>query len=900
MRKQRVLKGKKLKKQTTRLSGRRMVAIMAEVARENVRERLRESTSITVATDESDGRKIFRARCDTPGPPYRFDCVLGVHTKRFGEFKRAVDEVREDHAKRTHRYLESFHRRFFTPDVGVPQIAQKVGERRPTQASATSTRAAAPAINMVCQPVATENQEPVAVAPPRGAKRKRQPVATVLDEDGYNSYRDKVRVLASDGGSAERRALFFSASGDFFPNAALAIKDMTHCIRIATGKPMQMVQAYAEVYDEIVNKRHALLPDIQNSNKWQNILQGLQTEVLSMESLRLSGCLDVVLAHLAFARQRMDSVADPLAKVCLMLMPIALLLASIGSDERVKKEQRDRASEILSKMQPKFLHAMAVSADWGLICLDLLRLFDASNHDISNSAEELERFEEVIKCVFVNGGVFHKLPPASASGGADANVAFITERVRKQTRAKCVFRCGGQQILVWGPMGEADLQHLALNTRVAASVMLERLRADFAGMRKDFACFSLKRVDDAAAASGADTRNTMTNAMRNLGRAFRLDCRILVLEYIDAVPVIRKLWKAALKERGKNREIVPNLPLWQHLLDSSFVEKEFPARLSAFSVLPVLIRIWSSILDGESMVERDFSHVREYVRTHKTMKSGSLIDDMVVLRLSGPQDPQELAYRSASGDLVPTQFLLRCVTKWRRFYGSRYGIDSSNRKPRTVAQTKKRRQTQKRRHTFVNVKRGVLMAARRLTQAARDGSYSAVASTPYGVSTDCLRAPQAERRERTAVWNDKLKRFSDDSRKKKLLGEIGRFGRSAFPKWKERSGHMAETPDPVISTLAFVPACAMAACGASQTRSFSDMGYIVQQGPDRCFNAQLVIIDSLERFHGPCPSAEWALTLDRICSLVRERVCVCVKQYVFECGFVRVHLFCSVLFGIMC
>jgi hypothetical protein len=217
MRKQSVIKKKKLKKGYSRRVARRMVAIMAEVAREDVRERLRESTSVTVATDESDGRKIFRVRCDTPGPPYRFDGVLGVHTKLFGEFKSVVDEVREDHAKRTHLYLESFHRRFFTQDAGVPQISPSK-ERRPTQASATSNRVEMPAINTGRQPVATENQVPLAVAPSRGTKRKRQPVATFLDEEGYNSYRDKVRVLASDGGSAERRrALFFSAAGDLFP-----------------------------------------------------------------------------------------------------------------------------------------------------------------------------------------------------------------------------------------------------------------------------------------------------------------------------------------------------------------------------------------------------------------------------------------------------------------------------------------------------------------------------------------------------------------------------------------------------------------------------------------------------------------------------------------------------------
>lgn len=322
------------------------------------------------------------------------------------------------------------------------------------------------------------------------------------------------------------------------------------------------------------------------------------------------------------------------------------------------------------------------------------------------------------------------------------------------------------------------------------------------------------------------------------------------------------------------------------------MEKKFPARQSKFVVLPVLIRIWTSILDGESMVERDFSHAREFVRMMKA-NNPNLMDDLVVLKLSGPQDAQELAHRSASGDLVPTQFLIRCVTKWRRFYGARYGLDMSKRKPRPKSKTKKRTPS------FADVKRGVLRAARRLTQAARDGSYSAVATTPYGVRPDCLRAPQSERRERTTVWNDKLKRFSEDSRKKKHLGEIGRFGRSAFPKWKERCGHLAETSYPVIHRLAFVPSCAMAACGASQTRSFSDMGYMVREGADRCWDAQLVIIDSLDRFHGPCASPEWALTLDRIYAFVHERFCVCLKPSVFECVLVRVDTLGTILFGII-
>lgn len=845
-----------------------MLAIMAEVTREGVRERLREATSITVALDESDGRKLFRARCDTPNHPYRYDCVLGVLTKRFGEFRRVVDEVAEDHAKLTHKYLESFHKRFFTPDASVAHFHSRCRKlacaQRSSQPAATGQGSQPAAADGSRQPAATGgSSQPAAAsdgsgqpAATRGKKRKLEPIITKLDEYAHNSYRNKVRVLASDGGAAERRALFFSAAGEYYPNADMAIKDMTHTIRIATAKPMQLVGVYAEVYNEIIGKRNALIPDIANSNKWKTILQGIQSEVMQLPSLKLSGCLEVVLGHLEFAKQRMDSTADPLAKVCLMLMPIALMLASIGSDERVKKEQRARASHTISLMQPKFLHAMGVSADWGIICIGLLRLFDAGDHDISNSADELDDFEEVIKCVFVNGGVFQKAPVTSASGDVGKNADFITSRVRQQTQRRCVFRCGATQTLVWGPIPESDLAELSMNMRVAAQVMLERLRADAAGLRRDFACFSLRRVSVALggdAASGATMLNSLVTAVTNLGRAFRLDKRILELEYKDALPVMLRLWQdtATQDTMKKGGKYFPNVTLWQKLLESTFVEKEFPSRQAAFVVLPVLLRIWVAIVDGESMVERDFSHVRDFVRSARKT-NGELIDDMVVLKLSGPQDPHELAHMSASGDLVATPFLIRCVLKWRRLYGSsKYGVQGT---PRQV--------TTRPRPTFAGVKRGVLRAARDVTAAARLGAP--VGTTAYGVSADFFRAPLGEKKEKTSVWNAKLKRFSDDSKKKRLNNNLFRFGRGAFPKWKERSGRLAATPYPVIHRVAFLPGYTAAACGAASTQALTDMGYSVRDGAERCENAQLVIIDSLERFHGSCPSAEWLAHLTYI------------------------------------
>jgi len=113
----------------------------------------------------------------------------------------------------------------------------------------------------------------------------------------------------------------------YFPEASFVIRDPAHALRIAMYKPLQLETYYGEVYKQIIDKRHALIPDISNSPKWIAMLVGIKRAILRIPALSHQAALQVVLRHLAFAKQRMDSCADPVAKVCLMLMPIALLLS---------------------------------------------------------------------------------------------------------------------------------------------------------------------------------------------------------------------------------------------------------------------------------------------------------------------------------------------------------------------------------------------------------------------------------------------------------------------------------------------------------------------------------------------------------------------------------------------
>ena len=52
-------------------------------------------------------------------------------------------------------------------------------------------------------------------------------------------------------------------------------------------------------------------------------------------------------------------------QVALMILPLATLLAYVASDARHNKEQRDRARDLLLKLNSKFCTAIAVLADWG-------------------------------------------------------------------------------------------------------------------------------------------------------------------------------------------------------------------------------------------------------------------------------------------------------------------------------------------------------------------------------------------------------------------------------------------------------------------------------------------------------------------------------------------------------
>ena len=98
----------------------------------------------------------------------------------------------------------------------------------------------------------------------------------------------------------------FLAAKDLFENVLIVIRDPAHALRIA-AKALHCDDLFWEVWDELFNGRHALVPDLKNSEKWHNLLVAIQED--NKRAVAVLGApkpLAGILRHVSFAKQRFD------------------------------------------------------------------------------------------------------------------------------------------------------------------------------------------------------------------------------------------------------------------------------------------------------------------------------------------------------------------------------------------------------------------------------------------------------------------------------------------------------------------------------------------------------------------------------------------------------------------
>ena len=751
---------------------RKQVRVIADVIRDQHRQAVTAATSISLAVDSRGKYKVARFRCDSQHHPYYLDGILGAFHCGY----ESLEDADADHGVRMQQNLQRCITRFWTPLGGGGHMA-----------------------------------------------------------DEEKQMLKKIRCLSSDGAASERK-LMFRVVRTLCPGVALVIRDFAHAARIAVQRPQQFDPVFNAVHTHLFNnglseKKHAVIPDIQYSDKLKDLLVSAQQLYLRLPAERSP--LKVVLRHLSFAKHRFDSMADPVAKTAVMLLPICTLLSTISCDNRVSKEKRERAASALQLFTPKFCLSLGALADYGVITQSFIRKFDSLHHDIAASERELLHFERKMRKIFVDGWFLASHAETAAGDGPRLlKGQFITELVRRQTKKSAVFSAGPKQLLVWGPNTAEEVREIKDRCSYMTEVMLERLRAesDCDQLRSSFQAFDRARMLEGRldrpyvpGEGSNDARRACLRGIRRLAKALEMDQDmqgVVVLEYVDVAQTICKE-EAGLTATPDNQ---CNREMWCKVLDDTWLRKHFASRIAPVVHLQAIIRLYLSVLDGECQVERDLGGILAEAKEHCNLHTDG-VDDLMMLTTSKLKESADFG-DVARGEI--TAFTKACLRLWRAEYGCRFGCYDN----------KPRRQIRRRKHkqTFASLKRDVHEAARArmlLTRQARP--LSALGDVPVGKScTDLAASDFSTKRHHRFLERTKAKK-----REARLAMEKREHGEDPFPATTTKAAC------PSFPSLDHVTKVAMLIVPQPAGLTAGGRPMFMETGPHRCFNAQIVVTDTL-------------------------------------------------------
>ena len=122
------------------------------------------------------------------------------------------------------------------------------------------------------------------------------------------------------------------------PNLNFIYGDPCHVIRTVTGL---LEQTFTDAEEILFQDKHSLIPSIMFSNEWRSKLLWAQ-EVVKAHEGPLGSVLQVALKHFKYVKPRWESSATPRRRMCHLIVPAALLLATTAADARTSRALRER------------------------------------------------------------------------------------------------------------------------------------------------------------------------------------------------------------------------------------------------------------------------------------------------------------------------------------------------------------------------------------------------------------------------------------------------------------------------------------------------------------------------------------------------------------------------------
>jgi hypothetical protein len=595
-----------------------------------------------------------------------------------------------------------------------------------------------------------------------------------FDENLFQHLCAQVHIIASDGApSAMKTSRLLLAQ--LFTNAILVIRDPGHAVRIAIREPLLAEAAFKKFWDSVFDGEHALIKDIQNSDKLRSMLEACERRVLQIKNVQ-GGRLDRVLRHFSWAKQRFESCAGPQRKFCCLLIAVCMLLAAIASDARETHSRRTRAEEALDSMTPEFIVTAGLTADYTAECIDFLRMVDDADHDPARTRAQKFTFQERMRKLFLQGWILVPTPNEAPEGAST-----LTGIVLSQVDDDPVFHYGNKTKCLWYRGALAKVEEVMKRMHVVVDTMMERVDAE---LHESDLLLTLSAFD-----LGEEyPEDHRVRWMQKLGKALRLDRKTLVEEFLMVLPSSKECYSArkeADKKAPDNREAMAR---W---LDPVLVHQCFPG--VELKVLPATIRFYVAMEDGTPNVERSLGRLEDVLEKH----CGPLEDGGVTaahcleLNVDGPRTESEIAVRlDPSAPLALTDFGRECAQLWVEEHGRRFAC------------YKKRKDVNSCKGVKAGSDRAVVegrrAAADALVQKAGEESTGAEL-TIVGCPRDKVRLkPRCGRFDGSKFWNQKFGKFHAltkmKSEAKLRCSQLRRADMNPYPPGPARLGGIGAEP----------------------------------------------------------------------------------------------------------
>ena len=405
----------------------------------------------------------------------------------------------------------------------------------------------------------------------------------LVDQSSVDAIRAKVRIGVADGAAPVQKCLRFLAAGSC-PNMLALVRDCAHKARNSTRDPLIHHDGFAAWYDDVFDSRHALVPDIMNSDAWLEKLLLCQRKVI--ESSGSQGGVTAAQHVLRFAKQRFESCASPQRQFCCMLVAIAMVLAYQACDLRNDAEVRKRAERRLEEM-PSYVLPQGLAASYSAEMLDFVRLFDVECHDPALSWGQVRRWKQRVTALFVEGRIF--MDPGPGQGRTCFQIIY-----EAASTAKPIYY-GNKVVHLHSKPTHAVAKKMSQAVHEATRLAIERIDVEFDIRRPEVAFTALDIARWAAAAE--ENRQGRRDAWNLLSdHALKL-FRVWGLSGSRGVPELESCaWALVAAERERRAEEIDpynldNRVLWSRVLDPTFVRRVSSS--GELQVLPRLVRIYA-------------------------------------------------------------------------------------------------------------------------------------------------------------------------------------------------------------------------------------------------------------------------------------------------------------------